>query len=155
MLRLSTRTLFQSSNCFPNAKVVFFSVVLILQTTYTKDQVLVDIVITLASHGRERRFSKRLTVYTRGNFQGRKWFGITASQRRLSRGVVPTASFFSKMFTISGSICQYLAGEVVAGIGLKQARAQCVHAIVHQTNSITTPMERPQWFHSEIIVTIR
>ena len=145
-----------SPRCLWRRRRSFSSVVLILQTTYTKDQVLVDIVITLVSHGRERRFSKLLTVYTRGNFQGRKWFGITASQRRLSRGSVPTASFVvQKMFIISGSMFQYLAGEVVAGIGLKQARAQCVHAIVHQTNSNTTPMERPQWFHSEIIVTIR
>ena len=31
--------------------------------------------------------------------QERKWFAITVTPRPLSRGVVPTASFFSKMFT--------------------------------------------------------
>ena len=104
------------------------------------------------SHGRERRFSILLTVYTRGNFQGRKWFGITASQRRLSRGSVPTASFCSvKMFTISGSICQYLAGEVVAGIGLKQARTQCVHAIVQAGSELTMALGVPCCTHPNVM----
>jgi len=44
-------------------------------------------------------------IRTQGNWyrfmhiQERKWFAITVAQRPLSRGVVPTASFFSKMFT--------------------------------------------------------